>query len=169
MHGRPLGQTRIPIVNGRIDVESLRRRIVRNYLAAFRQSTWRSVAIATGVLPSRNDSTDLLRTGRQRSSFNPVGNCRRLHTGTAADDLERCLAALCAVDYPGLDVVVIDNARRRRLRRAVVRRRLPSVRCVRDRVRGSATIRARNRAILEMLRGDILAFHRRWTFRSSNR
>ena len=153
LHGRPLGQTRIPIVNGRIDVESLRRRIVRNHSPYF-ASLLAQRAIATGVLPSRIDSADLLVPTVNGPASTPsvtVAVCTR----ERPDDLERCLAALCDVDYPGLDVVVIDNAPSTEATAAVVRRRFPSVRYVREPRPGLDW--ARNRAILEC-RGDILAF-----------
>jgi len=153
LHGRPLGHTRIPIVNGRIDLESLRRRIVRDYSPRF-ASLLAQRAIATGVLPSRIDSADLLVPPVSGPASTPsvtIAVCTR----ERPDDLERCLAAFRDVDYPGLDVVVIDNAPSTEATAAVVRRRFPSVRYVREPRPGLDW--ARNRAIQEC-RGDILAF-----------
>jgi hypothetical protein len=52
LHGRPLGHTRVPIVNGRVDLESLARRLVCDYSPRF-ASLFAERAIESGVRPSR--------------------------------------------------------------------------------------------------------------------
>ena len=153
LHGRPLGHTRVPIVNGRVDLESLERRIIRDYSARF-GSLFAERAIATGVLPSDLDPERLLRAESNRRASTPtvtVAVCTRNRT----DDLAQCLAALRHVDYPNLDIVVVDNAPATEATAALVRDRFPAVRYVREPRPGLDW--ARNRAIFEC-RGDILAF-----------
>jgi O-antigen biosynthesis protein len=153
LHGRPLGHTRVPIVNGRVDLESLERRIVRDYAPRF-ASLFAERAITTGVLPSQLDPAWLLdpqANGRASTPSVTVAVCTRNRT----DDLALCLAALRKVDYPNLDVVVVDNAPATDATAALVRDLFPSVRYVCEPRPGLDW--ARNRAILEC-RGDILAF-----------
>src|SRR6185436_10622350 len=59
LHGRPLGHTRVSIVNGRVDLESLERRIVRDFASRF-AALFAERAIITGVLPSHLDPESLL-------------------------------------------------------------------------------------------------------------
>ena len=153
LHGRPLGHTRVPIISGRVDLESLERRIVRDFSSRF-ASLLAERAITTGVLPSRLDPESLLvppSNGRASAPTVTVAVCTRNRT----DDLARCLAALDRANYPNLDILVIDNAPDTDETAAFVRDRFPSVRYVRE-VRPGLDW-ARNRAILEC-RGDILAF-----------
>jgi len=108
LHGRPLGHTRVPIVSGRVDLESLERRIVRDFSSRF-ASLLAERAITTGVLPSRLDPESLLvppSNGRASAPTVTVAVCTRNRT----DDLARCLAALDRANYPNLDILVIDNA-----------------------------------------------------------
>lgn len=76
-------------------------------------------------------------------------------TRERADELALCLDALLRLDYPALDLLVIDNAPRTDATRSLVSTRFPSVRYTLEPRPGLD--RARNRAILEA-RGEILAF-----------
>jgi O-antigen biosynthesis protein len=71
------------------------------------------------------------------------------------DDLARCLAALTRLEYPELDLLVVDNAPSDGRAEAVVRDRFPGVRYVREERPGLN--RARNRALAEA-RGPLLAY-----------
>jgi hypothetical protein len=153
LHGRPLGQTRVPILNGRLDLESLERRIVRDYSPRF-ASLFAERAIANGVLPSELNPERLLEPHPNCRASTPavtVAVCTRNRT----DDLAQCLASLQNVDYPNLEIVVIDNAPATEATAVLVRDRFPDVRYVREPRPGLDW--ARSRAILEC-RGDILAF-----------
>ena len=153
LHGRPLGHTRVPIVDGRVDHESLDRRIVRDYSPRF-ASLFAERAIASGVLPPDLDPQRLLvppSNGRASIPTVTVAVCTRDRT----DDLARCLASLHRVDYPNLDILVVDNAPATEETAALVCDRFPAVRYVCEPRPGLDW--ARNRAILEC-RGDILAF-----------
>ena len=58
LHGRPIGPVQVPIVNGRVDLESLRRRIVRDYSPRF-VTLLAERAIASHALPVTPDVDDL--------------------------------------------------------------------------------------------------------------
>jgi O-antigen biosynthesis protein len=82
LHGRPLGHTRVPIANGRVDLESLERRIVRDYSPRF-ASLFAERAIETGVLPFELDPKRLLSVhsnGRASTPTLTVAVCTRNRT-----------------------------------------------------------------------------------------
>jgi hypothetical protein len=123
LHGRPLGQLQVPIVDGRVDLKSLRRRIVRDNTARF-ATLAAERAIDAQALPSTLDLDELLRQPPNGPASTPtvtVAVCTRDKPG----DLERCLAALLAVNYPGLDILVSDNASSSDATAALVGRRFP--------------------------------------------
>lgn len=76
-------------------------------------------------------------------------------TRDRASDLELCLSALVRVDYPALEVLVVDNAPSSDATRELLRTRYPQMRYVREPRPGLDW--ARNRAILEA-RGEIIAY-----------
>src|SRR5688572_15329652 len=107
LHGRPIGQPRVPIVNGRVDLQSLRRRIVRDYSPRF-ATLLAERAIAGRALPTMLEVDGLFvrpSSGPAPSSTVTVAVCTRDRT----EDLARCVTALLSAADPGLDVVVIDN------------------------------------------------------------
>jgi GT2 family glycosyltransferase len=69
--------------------------------------------------------------------------------------LQPCLDALCRLDYPDLDLLVVDNAPSSNATADLVKARYPGVRYVREPTPGLDW--ARNRAIAEA-RGEIIAF-----------
>lgn len=64
------------------------------------------------------------------------------------DQLDRCLNTVLALDYPCLEVIVVDNASSSSATLELLRRRYPSVRYVRENVPGLAV--AHNRALAEV-------------------
>jgi GT2 family glycosyltransferase len=153
LHGRPLGHTRVPVVNGRVDVESLDRQIVRDYSLRF-ASLFAERAIATAVLPTELNPERLLDVRSNSRAPTPtvtVAVCTR----DRPDALAQCLSALRHLDYRNLDIVVVDNAPTTEATASLVRDRFPGVRYIREPRPGLDW--ARNRAILEC-RGEILAF-----------
>ncbi len=76
-------------------------------------------------------------------------------TRDRAADLDRCLTSLIALDYPALDLIVVDNAPATDATRRLCEDRFPAVRYVLEPRPGLDW--ARNRAILEA-RGEIIAF-----------
>lgn len=76
-------------------------------------------------------------------------------TRDRVDQLSRCLDSLTALDYPSLDLLLIDNAPSHDGAERLVRASYPHVRYIREPRPGLD--RARNRAIREA-RGEIIAF-----------
>lgn len=76
-------------------------------------------------------------------------------TRDRAADLDPCIESLCGLDYPSLDIVVVDNAPATDATERLVHDRYPAVRYLLEPRPGLDW--ARNRAILEA-RGEIVAF-----------
>ena len=71
------------------------------------------------------------------------------------EDLQRCLDGLCQLDYPHLDLLVIDNAPQSDATQTLVTAHYPAIRYIREPRAGLDW--ARNRAILEA-RGEMIAY-----------
>ncbi|RYD48834.1 MAG: glycosyltransferase [Verrucomicrobiaceae bacterium] len=80
-----------------------------------------------------------------------IAICTRDRTG----DLEKCLGAMAGMDYPDLEVLVIDNAPGSDATQQLVQERFPEFRYIREPRPGLDW--ARNRAIVEA-RGEVIAF-----------
>ena len=154
LHGQPIGQLHAPIVDGCVDLESLRRCLIRDYRARF-ASLAAERAIAGQVLPSTLDVDELLWHSTSNSPASTPTVTVAVCTRDKPADLERCLTALLALDYSGLDILVIDNAPSSDAAAMLVAGRFPMVRYVREPRPGLDW--ARNRAVLEC-RGEVLAF-----------
>jgi GT2 family glycosyltransferase len=154
LHGEPLGEITLPIVNGGVTAHALAEAIrttlydplltacLRNGLQApVGPNGLRLEALLDTTPPAYDGPTPLV----------TVAVCTR----DRPDDLRRCLDAIEALTYPRLDVIVVDNAPSDDQTQALVQTAFPAVRYVREPRPGLDW--ARNRAILEA-RGEILAF-----------
>ena len=133
-HGVPTGWIKIPVARGRCSATEVTRALKEQ-------------------LPS---------TIRVGGSADPTWTARGLPSVTVAvctrdrpDDLTLCLESLSSVDYPELDLVVVDNAPRDEATARLVQHRFPEVRYLRESRPGLDW--ARNRAIAAA-RGEIIAF-----------
>ena len=152
VHGEPVAWLTIPVNDGRLRASDLLRRIVDEHAGAVGAALARE-AIFSAELPRRLDVPRLLARRFRPRSAQPlvtVAVCTR----ERPEDVERCLRALLMLDYPNLDLLVVDNAPRTDATERVVRQ-YDGVRYVREPRPGLDW--ARNRAILEC-RGDILAY-----------
>lgn len=153
LHGRPLGVVTAPIEDGQIAFDVLARQILD-------AQAW-SVAIPLAEHaiaqqdPPRRVDVEALLTERPALAMALPSVTVAICTRDRAQDLKRCLDAIAAVDYPNLDVLVVDNAPSTDETETLVRLRYPGVRYVREPRPGLDW--ARNRAILEC-RGAILAY-----------
>ncbi|HEU5099151.1 MAG TPA: glycosyltransferase, partial [Roseiflexaceae bacterium] len=153
LHGAPLGWVRLPLSNGHCSAAALSKAILEQY-------SWPIIRhlVADGLhapLGARGlRLEDLLEQPhpRYRGTFPTVTVvvCTRERTA----DLARCLAALARLEYPALELLVVDNAPRSEATRQLVSQ-YPQVRYVREPRPGLSW--ARNRAIMEA-RGQIVAF-----------
>jgi O-antigen biosynthesis protein len=127
-HGVPIGWVRLPVVDGRCTAAAIDRAI----------SSWPTAPVEPVHLPTAPPHVTVSVCTRDRSA-----------------DLSRCLDSLDRLDYPALDLLVVDNAPSNDAVERLIHSRYPRIRYVREPQPGLD--RARNRAIAEA-RGEILAF-----------
>jgi GT2 family glycosyltransferase len=154
LHGKPIGYVRLPLLDGRCSAAALCRAIVQQHgRAVVRQLL--SQRLEAPLSPQGLAGDELLQTGpgsRSVSEWPPVtvAVCTRDRT----QSLRGCLDALVELDYPALDLLVVDNAPGSDATDRLVRQ-YPAVRYVCEPRPGLDW--ARNRAIAEA-RGEIIAY-----------
>jgi GT2 family glycosyltransferase len=112
-------------------------------------------ALADGSFARMTSPLDLLDARHHAADHGGLSVTVAVCTRDRPADLARCLDAIDRLDYPSLDVIVIDNAPATDEAQHLVRADFPRVRYVRERLPGIS--RARNRAINET-RTDLIAF-----------
>lgn len=137
--GEPVGQVRVPVIDGRIRVDQLRERT----RAAVSASVWERRLHSALEWTAHDDSTAPVPTAT-------VAVCTRDRPA----DLKRCLGSLMRLVNDGQEVLVIDNCPTTTATREVTAS-YPGVRYVLEQRPGLD--RARNRALVEA-RGDVVAF-----------
>jgi GT2 family glycosyltransferase len=153
-HGLPVGYVVMPVVQGRCRRKALLTAILEEHGYAIFLHLIED-AIAQGVFTEELALEDLVTTPHPafRGPFPliTVAVCTRDRT----DDLRICLASLARLQYPALDVLVVDNAPTSDATERLVRTHHPQVRYVKEPRPGLNW--ARNRAILEA-HGEIIAY-----------
>lgn len=150
LHGRPLGWGAGRVTDGRLDTGSLIRQFVR-------QHAWTCAlplaerAIQSGRPLRMPDATALMQSPAPASKAGPLVTVA-VRNRTAASRLQPCLDSLLQLDYPSLDLVLIDASEDRKHVEALVRERYPRIRYTSAPGLGMPS----RRAIAEC-RGDILA------------
>jgi GT2 family glycosyltransferase len=154
LHGTPIGYVQVPVINGQCTDATLRKAILEQY-------NWpilRHNLIDLLAAPPRSDRlriADLLNASHpicdQSLPMVTVAVCTRDRPG----DLELCLDALGRLDYPNLDLLVVDNAPSNGATENLVCTQFPNVRYVCEPRPGLDW--ARNRAIIEA-RGEVVAY-----------
>jgi len=150
LHGRPLGWGAGRVTDGRLDGGSLVRQFVREH-------AWTCAlplaerAIQSGRPLRMPDATTLMQTPASSSVSGPLVTVA-VRSRTDASRLQPCLDSLLRLDYPSLDLVLIDASEDRKHVEALVRDRYPRIRYTSAPGLGMAS----RRAIVEC-RGDILA------------
>jgi hypothetical protein len=150
LHGRPLGWGAGRVTDGRLDVTSLVRQFVR-------QHAWTCAlplaerAIHGGRPLRMPDATTLMQTPAPSSVSGPLVTVA-VRSRTVASRLQPCLDSLLRLDYPSLDLVLVDASEDRKHVEALVREHYPRIRYTSAPGLGMAS----RRAIAEC-RGDILA------------
>ncbi|MBW4641089.1 MAG: glycosyltransferase [Gloeocapsa sp. UFS-A4-WI-NPMV-4B04] len=154
LHGKPIGYIQLPVIGDRVSATSLHKAIVEqhssniihqllhNGLAALPQPNGLCIADLFYVSPPKYSGTLPLVT---------VAVCTRDRT----TDLALCLQGLNCLDYPALDILVVDNAPSSDATKRLVQTAYPNVRYVCEPRPGLDW--ARNRAIIEA-RGEIVAY-----------
>src|SRR5262249_10604373 len=153
IHGAPVGYVRVPVHGGRCGAAALRHAALAEHAPAL----VRHLLADALASPHRGglDRHDLVETRHPRRDgpwpLVTVAVCTRDRT----DDLARCLDALVRLDYPPLDLLVVDNAPATDATERLVHTRADRVRYVREPRPGLDW--ARSRAIAEA-RGEIVAY-----------
>lgn len=154
LHNTPIGYVKVPVANGCCTAATLSKAILEKHSKAILQH------LLCDGLATRHpfygfSITDLLAI--QHPVYNgllpliTVAVCTRDRT----DDLALCLDSLNKLDYPALDVLVVDNAPISDSTEGLICKKYPHMRYVRELRPGLDW--ARNRAIVEA-RGEIIAF-----------
>ncbi|WP_197050736.1 glycosyltransferase family 2 protein [Deinococcus sp. YIM 77859] len=154
LHGMPLGYIEVPLQNGTCSAHTVRAAAVERLAGPLlRQHLLNLLSSATPQTRWRvEDALDARPTPRTLPlPAITVAVCTR----DRPEDLRRCLEALMGLEYPALDLLVVDNAGRTDATERVVRDYAPLVRYVREDRPGLDW--ARNRAVLEA-RGEVVAF-----------
>ncbi|MEO1095008.1 MAG: glycosyltransferase [Cyanobacteria bacterium J06638_28] len=154
LQGVPLGYVQAPVTSGQCSAQTLSKLILEQY-------SWAIVCqlVKNGLVsPQRSEALcleDLTQLpGADFEGVMPlvtVAVCTR----DRPEDMKVCLEAISQLDYPDLDVLVIDNAPTTEGTKVLIDEQYPQVRYVREPRPGLDW--ARNRAILEA-RGDIIAY-----------
>jgi glycosyltransferase involved in cell wall biosynthesis len=154
LHGTPIGYIHIPITAGRVEAgilskeilekhsKSLINRLLQNGLSAPIKPKELRLEYLFDVKPPEPTGMMPLIT---------VAVCTRNRT----DELVLCLDALCQLDYPHLEILVVDNAPTTNDTESLIKNNYPSIRYIHEPRPGLDW--ARNRAIQEAS-GEIIAF-----------
>ena len=153
VHGKPLGYVTIPLTNGFCPASMVHKAIIEQQGVALARRALLDKLITTpaATQPCTSQISSSLQQADHPWPLVTVAVCSRDRPTSLAD----CLAALTRLDYPALDLLVIDNAPSTPATAHLVRRQYPHVRYVCEPIPGLNW--ARNRAIAEA-RGDILAY-----------
>jgi len=151
IHGAPIGSVSLPVAGGRCPAVAALEAILDQLGPTLAQRLL-NFALASPGGSSLADLADA-RPSARSGPLPPVtvAVCTRDRT----DDLVRCLDSLSRLDYPHLDLLVVDNAPSSDATERLVRESYPSVRYVLEPRPGLDW--ARNRAI-EAARGEIIAY-----------
>jgi O-antigen biosynthesis protein len=154
LHGSPLGYVDLPIARGRCSAASLEQAIIDKLSRPLMRR------LLSAHFGSEN-RVDPLRVSDLMSSVHPAG-AEKLPTVTVAvctrdrtAELQHCLDGLERLDYPNLEILVVDNAPSSDATRKLVGARYPRVHYVLEPRPGLDW--ARNRAI-SVASGEILAY-----------
>ncbi|MDQ4143321.1 MAG: glycosyltransferase family 2 protein [Actinomycetota bacterium] len=154
LHGAPLGFVRLPLRRGHISAGTIRDAILRTV-------EWDTVRhlladYVVGLVPSsRSTPAALLEVDHPTTDAVLPSVTVAVCTRDRPEALARCLHAIAEIDYPALEVLIVDNAPSDDATRRMVAQRFGRLRYVQEPRPGLNW--ARNRAIVES-RAEIIAF-----------
>ncbi len=156
LHGAPLGYMEVPLPEAGLTADDLRRialrrfswQVMRHHLSDLVEAPFPSGGISGEELPEVPHPASV---PEEALPLITVAVCTRDRT----EDLKLCLDALVRLDYPNLEVIVVDNAPSDDATKRLVKGSYPQVRYVGEPKPGLDW--ARNRAIAEA-RGEIVAY-----------
>ncbi|MEM9119169.1 MAG: glycosyltransferase [Cyanobacteria bacterium P01_F01_bin.56] len=154
LQGVPLGYVQAPVTSGQCSAQTLSRLILEEY-------GWAIVCqlVKTGLVASQRSEDLRLEDLTQLPEADFEGAMPLVTVAVCTrdrpEDMKLCLEAISQLDYPHLDVLVIDNAPTTEGTQILIEEQYPQVRYVREPRPGLDW--ARNRAILEA-KGEIIAY-----------
>ena len=151
LHGVPLGYIQVPPKLGICKAEDLGREILNKYSWQIIEHSLRN-GLASARHPSDLDLTQLLTIPPPAEDYEWPLVTVVVCTRDRPEDISRCLAAINQLDYPNLEVIVVDNAPQTEATKDVLINQYPQFRYVYEPRPGLDW--ARNRGILEA-RGEI--------------
>lgn len=154
LHGVPIGYIHVPVIAGRCEAATLSKRILAQHQdAIIRQLLHNGLAMSSKPDELRLEDLFDIKPPSYTGEWPlvTVAVCTRDRPA----DLNRCLEALNCLDYPNLEILVIDNAPTSDATQQLVRTQYPHV-CYACEPRPGLDW-ARNRAILEA-KGEIIAY-----------
>lgn len=154
LHGVPLGYIQVPPKLGICKAEDLGREILNKYSWQIIEHSLRN-GLASARHPSDLDLTQLLTIPPPAEDYEWPLVTVVVCTRDRPEDISRCLAAINQLDYPNLEVIVVDNAPQTEATKDVLINQYPQFRYVYEPRPGLDW--ARNRGILEA-RGEIIAY-----------
>ncbi len=154
LHGVPLGYVKAPISLGRCTAATLGKLIIEQHSQAIICQLLKN-GLASPQRPEELTLEALI-------DFPPVEYVGKWPLVTVAvctrdrpDDMKLCLEAIQKLDYPHLDLLVVDNAPQTEATKELIEQHYPEIRYVREPRPGLDW--ARSRAILEA-KGEIIAY-----------
>jgi GT2 family glycosyltransferase len=154
LHDIPLGYVQLPITNGRCSAALLRKTILEQHHWAILTHLLQNLLATTPKLDGWNLSDLFNNTCRTEGNAWPLVSVA-VCTRDRPAELILCLEALNKVDYPHLEILVIDNAPTSDATERLIASSQPNVRYIYEPRPGLDW--ARNRAIVEA-RGEIIAY-----------
>jgi GT2 family glycosyltransferase len=156
LHGRPIGKVRVPVISNCCPATTLSRVIVEQHSSLILRHLLLDGLVVpqlheSAVTTLSTESTESHQVHNGRLPVVTIAVCTRDRT----PDLALCLDALSHLDYPALDILVVDNAPSSDATEELVRTNYQNVRYAREPRPGLSW--ARNRAIVEA-RGEIIAY-----------
>jgi GT2 family glycosyltransferase len=154
LHGIPLGHVKVPVVNGCCKANVLKKILLSEHSKAITHHLLSDVLCAPQKLNGLRieDLMDISHPAHEGPWPSvTVTVCTRDHTM----DLKRCVESLTLLDYPELEILVVDNAPSDHSTERLISENYPNVRYVLEPRPGLNW--ARNRAILEA-HAEIIAF-----------
>jgi GT2 family glycosyltransferase len=154
LHGVPLGYVTVPLTAGQCGAETLGKIILKDHNQKITDHL-RQNGLLTRLQPEDLRLEHLRHTCPVEQNWTPplvtVAVCTRDRT----NDLALCLEAINCLDYPHLDLLVVDNAPSNSGTERLVRTQYPAIRYICEPRPGLNW--ARNRAVVEA-HGEIIAF-----------
>jgi GT2 family glycosyltransferase len=154
LHGTPIGYVQVPVIGGRCTAAAIRKAILKQHSRLIIHHLLCDL-LAAPPRPGGLCVADLFDVAHpvcgETLPLVTVAVCTRDRPA----DLALCLDALNRLDYPNLDILVVDNAPSSDATERLVRTTYPNFRYIREPRPGLNW--ARNRAIIEA-RGEIIAY-----------